>query len=198
MSQLLKLLIPMLLLQGTAVQAAERSGFPLFTWDKVPVYQMFADSKRLLTDEEVAGISSTSGFICIEKQHGTSTLGGADLGTKHEIPRFKALNPATKCLFYFNSAYAYPLTTHSRIFRYGQVSDQYKSFLLNDPETGELAHRGKCYFFDVLDPGFRNWWVETVGKCVNPEPTDCSSTRCTASTGCGRPGERKSPKHRRT
>jgi hypothetical protein len=172
MKQLLKLLVPLVLAQGTTVQAAEKAGFPLFTWEKVPLYQMFADSKRLLTDEEVAEISSTSSFICIEKQHGSSTLGGADLGTKHEVPRFKAIDPATKCLFYFNSAYAYPLTTHSQVFRYGQVSEDHKGFLLKDPETGELARRGNTYFFDVLNPGFRSWWVETVGKCVRDSGAD--------------------------
>jgi hypothetical protein len=169
MSQLLKLLAPLLLAQGTTVLAAD---FPAFTWDTVPVYQMFGDDQRLLTDEEVAEISSTSGFICIEKQHGASTLGGAELGAKHEIARFKALNPATKGLFYFNSAYAYPMTTYSRVFRYGQVSDKYKSFLLNDPETGELAHRGNTYFFDVLNPEFRSWWAETVGKGVRESGAD--------------------------
>ena len=172
MTQLLKLLVPLVLAQGTTVLAADRSGFPPFTWDKVPVYQMFADSKRLLTDEEVAEISSTSSFICIEKQHGSSSLGGADLGTQQEIPRFKALNPATKGLFYFNSAYAYPLTSYSQVFRYGQVSEDYKGFLLNDPETGELAHRGNTYFFDVLNPEFRSWWAETVGKGVRDSGAD--------------------------
>ena len=172
MKQLLKLLVPLVLAQGTTVQSAEKAGFPLFTWEKVPLYQTFADSKRLLTDEEVAEISSTSSFICIEKQHGSSTLGGADLGTKHEVPRFKAIDPATKCLFYFNSAYAYPLTTHSQVFRYGKVSEDHKGFLIKDPETGELARRGNTYFFDVLNPGFRSWWVETVGKCVRDSGAD--------------------------
>lgn len=172
MNQLLKRILPLLIVPLAVAQAADNPGFPLFTWDKVPVYQMFADNQRLLTDGEVAQISATSSFICIEKQHGTSTLGGADLGTKHEVSRFKALNPATKCLFYFNSAYAYPFTTHTRIFRYGQVSEKDQRFILKDPKTGELVHRGNCYQFDVLEPDFRNWWAETVGKCVRDSGVD--------------------------
>lgn len=171
-NQFLKYILPLLIAPLTAAQTAEKAGFPLFTWDKVPVYQMFADSERLLTDSEVAQISATSSFICIEKQHGSSTLGGADLGTKHEIPRFKALDPATKCLFYFNSAIAYPLTTHTQIFRYGQVSENYQRFILKDPKTGELVHQGNCYQFDVLEPDFRNWWAETVGKSVRDTGAD--------------------------
>jgi hypothetical protein len=169
MNQLLRFLVPLLLVQGTSVHAVE---FPAFTWDKVPVYQMFADNQRLLTEAEVAEISSTSGFICIEKQHGLNTLGGAELGTKHEIPRFKALNPNTKCLFYFNSAYAYPFTSYTKDFSYGKVSGKHEQFLLKDPETSELAHRGNTYYFDVLDPEFRSWWAETVGKGVTDSGAD--------------------------
>ena len=172
MRKLLKCILPLLLAPVTAVQAAEKPGFPLFTWDRVPVYQMFGDGGRLLTDAEVAEISSTSGFICIEKNHGISILGGADLGTKHEVPRFKALNPATKCLFYFNSAYAYPFTSYTKDFSYGKVSGKNEQFLIKDPETGELAHRGSTYFFDVLNPEFRSWWAETVGKCVRESGAD--------------------------
>lgn len=182
MSNPLKILVPILLVHGTVVEAseppanpavrAEKPGFPIFTWDRVPVYQMFADGQRLLTDAEVAEISSTSGFICIEKQHGFRTLGGSDLGTKHEALRFKALNPATKCLFYFNSAYAYPFSSHSKVFRYGRVSAKYERFLIKDPKTGKLAHRAHTYFFDVLNPEFRSWWVETVSKCVRDSGAD--------------------------
>jgi hypothetical protein len=53
MSQLLRFLVPLLLVQGTSVHAVE---FPAFTWDKVPIYQMFADNEHLLTDAEVAEI----------------------------------------------------------------------------------------------------------------------------------------------
>jgi len=133
---------------------------------------MFADDNRLLTDAEVAAIASTSDFICIEKSHGCKVVGGADLGARHEIARFKALNPDLKGLFYFNSAYAYPFTTHSQLFRYDQVSEKHKAFLLKDPKTGELAHREKVYYFDVLNPGFRTWWAQTVGKCVRESGAD--------------------------
>ena len=146
--------------------------FPAFSWDRIPVYQMFADSSRLLTDAEVAEIASTTGFLCIEKQHGFKALGGAELGAKHEIARFKALKPGTKGLFYFNSAFAYPFTTYSKVFRHGQVSDKHQSFLIKDPKTGELAHRGNVYFFDVLNPEFRAWWTDTVGKCVRESGAD--------------------------
>ena len=58
------------------------------------------------------------------------------------------------------------------MFRHDEVGDKYKSFLIKDPETGGLAHRGNVYFFDVLNPEFRTWWVETVGKCVRASGAD--------------------------
>jgi hypothetical protein len=146
--------------------------FPAFSWDRVPIYQMFSDGERPLTDEEVGQISATCDFLCIEKNHAHKTFGGAEGGAKHEIARFKALKPETKCLFYFNSAYAFPFTTDSKVFRYGKVGDGFRSFLLEDPESGELAERGRVYYFDVLNPEFRSWWSETVGKYVRETGAD--------------------------
>ncbi len=149
------------------------SYFPPFSWERVPLYQQCDAADHLFTDAEVAKIASESDFICIEKTHGIKVLGAADLGTKHEIPRFKALNPHLKCLFYFNSAYAYPFTTYSQMFRYEAVNGSYKSFLLSDPKTGELYHRGDVYFFDVLNPSF-----EMVGRYGG---------QVCAGNQCGRP-----------
>ena len=57
--------------------AADGRGFPAFfpefSWQTVPVYQMFGD-KELLADAAVKEIASTSNFICIEKAHGITTL----------------------------------------------------------------------------------------------------------------------------
>ncbi|MEP4078856.1 putative glycoside hydrolase [Haloferula sp.] len=174
--------MPLLLVLGSTVVAvgspeslaavSNNGSFPSFSWDRVPLYQMFGDGGRLLTDKEVAEIASTSNFICIEKNHATRTLGGAEIGAKKEFSRFKAVNPATKGLFYFNSAYAYAFTTPSEIFRYGKVSADHQAFLLKDPETGKLYNRGKVHFFDVLNPDFRTWWTETVGQCVKESGAD--------------------------
>jgi len=156
----------------TPATAATPSHLPPFSWDRVPVYQMFMDYERLLTDGEVKQIAETSDFICIEKAHGGRAAGGVDLATKHEAARFKALRPQSKCLFYFNSAFAYPFATRSRVFRYGRVNEKHMSFLIRDPKTGKLAHREKVYYFDVLNPGFRTWWADTVGKCVRESDAD--------------------------
>ncbi|MBT3191185.1 MAG: hypothetical protein HN341_01390, partial [Verrucomicrobia bacterium] len=146
--------------------------FPPFTWDTTPVYQMFADRVQF-KDENVRSIAETTDFLCIEKQHGIEDLGSADAGAKHAIGQFKALKPDMSCLVYLNSAYAYPFISKSKAFDYkGEIhkpeNAKYKSFLIVDPETGELAYRegDHTHYFDVLNPDFRSWWVETIGEFV--------------------------------
>jgi hypothetical protein len=152
--------------------------YPPFSWDTVPVYQMFADA-RLFTEQEVSVIAETTDFICVEKQHGIGELGAADLGAKHAIHQFKAAKPQMTCLVYLNSAYAYPFVSPSKVFDYRTEIHRpenatYKSFLLTDPETGELAYRESdhVHYFDVLNPELRAWWVETVGAFVREAGAD--------------------------
>ena len=151
--------------------------FPRFSWDTVPVYQMFADT-RLLTEQELEEVATTSEFICIEKQHGIRTLGAADLGAKQEIGRFKAVKPGMKCLVYFNSALAYPLISSSKVFHRRSIekagNEEYRSFLITDPKTGKLAFRegDHVHYFDVLNAELRVWWTKTVGAFVRDADGD--------------------------
>ena len=142
--------------------------YPKFSWEVPPQYFMFGDTQRVLTPEEVKSIAARTDFLCIEKSHGFRTLGAAELGARHEAAAFKKIKPGMKVLFYYNSAYAYPFTSYSRNLTPGKI-DQYpdlKEFLLVDSETGDLARRGNTFFFDVLNPKLRQWWVETVAKGV--------------------------------
>ncbi|MGJ8657346.1 MAG: putative glycoside hydrolase [Akkermansiaceae bacterium] len=148
-------------------QFQSQASYPKFSWDVTPQYFMFGDLK-VLKPEEVNHIAMRSGFICIEKAHGMRTYGAAELGAKHEAAAFKAVNPGIKVLFYFNSAYAYPFTTYSKGLSSKNINQnpELKNFLIKDSKTGELAKRGSTYFFDVLNPKFREWWVMTVAKGV--------------------------------
>ncbi|WP_299668853.1 putative glycoside hydrolase [uncultured Polaribacter sp.] len=142
--------------------------YPKFSWDTTPMYYMFGESTRVLFPEEVEHISERTNFICIEKSHALKQLGSAELGAKHDVAAFKKVKPDMKVLFYFNSAYAWPFTSYNKDFT-GENIDQHpelKKFLIIDPKTKELAHRRNTFYFDVLNPGFRDWWVNTVAKGV--------------------------------
>lgn len=173
----MRTILCILLLLGSAIARGETSmgtgppWYPRFSWETVPLYQMFG-SPQLLTDEEVSTIAASSDFICIEKAHGLKTLGAAELGAKHEIARFKRANPQTRALFYFNAARAWPFTTYSRGLRFGAIRDELKPLIARDPQTGELAHKDQIYAFNVLNPEFRSWWTETVAKGVRETGAD--------------------------
>ena len=144
------------------------NNLPRFTWEVTPQYFMFGDGDRLLRPEEVSSIAARTGFLCIEKSHGFKELGAAELGAKHEAAAFKKIKPGIKVLFYFNSADAWPFTSYNQGFT-PETIDQHpelKKFLLVDPATGKLANCSNVYHFDVLNPAFREWWVNTVAKGV--------------------------------
>ena len=114
---------------------------------------MFGASWTLLDEDQVSFISERSDFICIEKNHGVTVLGSAELGTKHEVEAFNAVNLATKTLFYFNSAYAWPFTYYTENFAAEKIDDypELKAFLikltfyLNDwPKLSFLLVPSKC------------------------------------------------------
>lgn len=148
--------------------------YPEFSWDSTPRYFMFGDKNKLLKPEQVKFISEQTSFLCIEKSHGMGPLGSAELGAKHEAAAFKKLNPKAKVLFYFNAAYAWPYTSYNQIFTAEGLkkNPKLKEALITDPKTGKLADRygAKCY--DVLNPHFRIWWVETVAKGMRDSGCD--------------------------
>lgn len=148
--------------------------YPEFTWKTTPMYYMFGDGKRVLTSSEVEFIAAKSDFICIEKNHAFRELGSAELGAKHEIAAFKKVKPEIKVLYYFNSAYAWPFTSYTKNFNKRNINKHpnLKRFLLTNTETGELEHRDNVFYFDVLNPEFRNWWVKTVAKGVKASNSD--------------------------
>jgi hypothetical protein len=151
-----------------------QSCYPEFSWDTTPRYFMFGDQNRLLTEEQVEFIAERTDFICIEKSHGMGPLGFAELGAKHEAKAFKKVTPDMKVLFYFNAAYAWPYTSYNEIFTEEGIrkNPKRKKALVTNPKTGELANRYGAFCYDVLNPDFRRWWVNTVAKGVEESGCD--------------------------
>ncbi|MBP1840074.1 putative glycoside hydrolase [Formosa algae] len=151
-----------------------KDSYPQFSWDTTPTYYMFGDKERVLSSDELKFIAERTHFICIEKSHGYEELGAAELGAKHEAAAFKAIKPDMKVLFYFNAALAWPYTSYSKDFTKERIdsSPQLKSFLIENPKTGELAEKHTAFLFNVLNPDFRDWWVETVAKGVEDSGCD--------------------------
>ena len=151
-----------------------KSFYPNFSWEVTPQYLMFGDGGRVLNNSEVRRIAKLGDFICIEKNHAVRTLKYAELGAKHEVAAFKKEKPSIKVLYYFNSAYAWTFTSYNENFTRAKIDKhpELKKFLIKNKETGELEHRNNTFYFDVLNPDFRKWWVETVAKGVRDSNAD--------------------------
>ena len=132
------------------------------------MYMMFTHSDRLLNDEELNKISSESDFICIEKNHGLTTLGDAVLGLKHEANAFKGIKPEITVLGYFNAARAFPFTRYTESFRDENLDQnpEMNEFLVKDPETGKPHKFMTQYCLDVLNPDMRKWWSDSAADMV--------------------------------
>ncbi|MDF7826514.1 putative glycoside hydrolase [Pontiellaceae bacterium B12227] len=155
-------------------QFKPKSYYPEFSWDTTPRYFMFGDKNKLLTKEQVHFIAGQTDFICIEKSHGLKPLGAAELGAKHEAKAFRKVNPDMKVLFYFNAAYAWPYTSYNEPFTRENVEKKpkIKKLLVSHPKTGKLVDRYGALCYDVLNPDFRKWWVNTVAKGVKDSGCD--------------------------
>jgi hypothetical protein len=142
-----------------------KSYYPKWGWDTVKEYKMLY-SEKTLTDTQVVKIAGLSDFICIEKAHGIHTFKCAMLGTKHEVARFKKVNPDIKTLFYFNSALAWPYTSYTKsIPKWSE--EKKKDILLKDYKTGKYAKFLNNYVFDIIKAPMRTWWSDTVSSAVN-------------------------------
>lgn len=171
-SEVLKETSPLIISDGTVFNSP--GFYPNFDWSVTPQYCMFADGADVLSKNQVSTIAEKTTFICIEKNHAFRALEYAEIGAKEEIAAFKAVNPEIKALFYFNSAYAWPFTSYNKHFKRNVIDDypELKKFILVDKETGELKHRNNTFCFDVLNPEFRVWWVNTVAKGVKDSGAD--------------------------
>jgi hypothetical protein len=142
-----------------------KSYYPKWNWDTIKEYKMLYSGKPL-TDSQVGKIAGLSDFICIEKAHAIRTFKCAMLGTKHEVARFKRVNPDIKTLFYFNSALAWPYTSYTKsIPKWSE--EKKKDILLKDYKTGKYAKFLNNYVFDIIKAPMRTWWSDTVSSAVN-------------------------------
>lgn len=146
--------------------------YPDFSWDVAPQYHMFDNVNAVLTTDELNIINDKSSFVTIEKNHARNILGSADAGCKHEATTFHEMNSKNKVLFYFNAAIAYPLTTYTEGFAKEGIDNYpiFKDYLLE--VDGVLQGNSWLYYYDVLNPDFRDWWVQTVVTAIDETGTD--------------------------
>ena len=100
-------LLAVLLAPPTALPAAkpvaalaDQQRMPVFSWDHVPLY-VHIRKDTAFTDEEIRYLA-TFPLITFEKATGHSDSGSMEAGTLKAARAVKAINPATKILYYRN------------------------------------------------------------------------------------------------
>ena len=155
-----------------------KSYYPKFSWETTPMYYHFGDIDRVLQPDELQFISDRTDYICMEKSHAYNLLGDQVLGTKHEVEAFHKIQPDIKVLFYYNSYVAWPFSRFNKEFTPEGIAKnkELTKFLARNPKTGKLLEKTNgpafSYYFDALNPEFREWWVASAVEGVKISGAD--------------------------
>ena len=161
-------LLVMLLAWLNALPAAESHSalanpqrMPAFSWDRVPLY-VHIRKDTAFTDEEIRYLA-TFPLITFEKATGHTDFGSVEAGTLKAARAVKAVNPATKILYYRNVIVHYGGYAANESLR-----DIPGAFLVGRDGNDELI-RNRLQAYDLSNKALRDWWVDAAKKvCTDP------------------------------
>jgi len=161
-------LLVMLLAWLNALPAAESHSalanpqrMPAFSWDRVPLY-VHIRKDTAFTDEEIRYLA-TFPLITFEKATGHTDFGSVEAGTLKAARAVKAVNPATKILYYRNVIVHYGGYAANEWLR-----DIPGAFLVGRDGNDELI-RNRLQAYDLSNKALRDWWVDAAKKvCTDP------------------------------
>ena len=156
-----------LLLASAATKAAPQSlppgqnRLPAFSWDRVPCY-MHIRKDTAFTADEIRYLASFP-LVTLEKGTGARELDSTEKGTLTAARAIKAVNPATKVLYYRNV-----------IVHYGNYAANDAlatipgAFLLNREGSDKLV-RNRVQAYDLTNARLRDWWLANAKQvCADP------------------------------
>jgi len=146
--------------------AAPQDHYPLFSWDKIPLYAHLGKSSGDFTDEEASFLAARFNFITIEKRQAVETRGSTEEGVYFAARQLKKLNPEMKVLFYWNGFLDYAgYKAHETIAGHPE-------WYLRD-QSGDLAvKKDRWRKYDLSNPACREWWTDVVKEAVTSAPID--------------------------
>jgi len=161
-------LLVMLLAWLNALPAAESHSalanpqrMPAFSWDRVPLY-VHIRKDTAFTDEEIRYLA-TFPLITFEKATGHTDFGSVEAGTLKAARAVKAVNPATKILYYRNVIVHYGGYAANESLR-----DIPGAFLVGRDGNDKLI-RNRLQAYDLSNKALRDWWVDAAKKvCTDP------------------------------
>jgi hypothetical protein len=152
-------LVWLLPVQAEKTSVVER--LPAFSWDRVPRY-MHIRKDTAFSADEIRYLASFP-LVTFEKYTGNKDFGSPEAGTLAAARAVKAINPATKVLYYRNV-----------IVHYGgyaadaALTNVASAFLVGKDNNDKLV-RGKVPAYDLTNAKVRDWWVGNAKQvCADP------------------------------
>ena len=129
----------------------EKSAFPTFSWDRVPLY-MHIRKAQSYTDKEIGFIAKFP-LITFEKSNGHVASGSTEKGTLIAARAVKKSNPKAKILYYRN------VIVHYGSYQANKELNKISSALLKDKNGKTKLIRDRVEAYDLSNPDVRNWWI---------------------------------------
>ena len=161
-------LLAVLLASPSAIQAEEspapvanRDRMPAFSWDHVPLY-VHIRKDTAFTHEEIRYLA-TFPLITFEKATGHKDSGSVEAGTLKAARAVKAINPATKILYYRNV-----IVHYGGYAANATLKDIPGAFLVGRDGNDKLI-RNRIQAYDLSNKALRDWWIDAANQvCSDP------------------------------
>jgi hypothetical protein len=146
---------------SAAGPAQESSRFPAFSWERVPRY-MHIRKDTAFTDDEIRYLASFP-LITLEKTTGANQFGSTEQGTLVAARAIKAINPASKVLYYRN------VIVHYGSYAANAALKDISGGLLVGRDGSDQLVRNQVQAYDLTNAKLRDWWLENVRQvCTDP------------------------------
>ena len=134
---------------------------PDFSWDRVPLY-VHIRKDTAFTDEEIRYLA-TFPLITFEKSTGNKDSGSTEAGTLKAARAVKAINPATKILYYRNV-----IVHYGGYAANATLKDIPGAFLVGRDGNDKLI-RNRVQAYDLTNKTLRDWWLAAAKEvCSDP------------------------------
>ncbi|MFI3290256.1 MAG: putative glycoside hydrolase [Opitutales bacterium] len=145
-----------------STQEQDKSYFPEFSWDRVPVCIHLCKRRDNFTEDEAKFLARFP-VICIEKQQALFKYKTIERGTEIAAAQIKKYNENSKILFYWNSRIDY-----GSLYNTGFILRQNPDWTLKDLD-GEFVTVpwGNIRIYDMTKEEVRSWWLAKAKEYAN-------------------------------
>ena len=149
-------------LAASSLSAAEPAArMPAFSWDHVPRY-VHIRKDTAFTPAEIRYLA-TFPLITFEKYTGNQDSGSPEAGTLAAARAVKAINPATKVLYYRN------VIVHYGGYAANASLTSIPGALLVGRSGSDKLVRNRVQAYDLTNAKLRDWWVASAKRvCADP------------------------------